>query len=43
MFRVGFVFPSTLSLMGVHEDEDVVYTDCKYQERNNLQMKQVTC
>jgi hypothetical protein len=41
VFRVGFIFPSTLALMGVNEYEDVVYPDCKHQERNHLQMKQV--
>ena len=39
VFRVGFVFPSTLALVGVHKDEDVVHTDCKHQKRDNLGRK----
>jgi hypothetical protein len=43
VFLVGFSFPSTFALVGVHEDEDIVHTDCKHQERDNLRKKQAAC
>jgi len=42
VFRVCFIFPPTLALVGVHKDEDVVHTDCEHQKRDNLRRKQMS-
>jgi len=42
VFLVSFFFLSTFALVGVHQDEDVVHTNCKHQERDNLKKKKDT-